>query len=187
MLPDNRLTAYIPNAMDFATDLDRLTKSIKFDLGQLSDVGLDPEVLDLRGYFGRQKELEKKLNEYGAIWVRGGNTFVLRQSMRLSGFDKVFHSLRKKKNVLYGGYSAGVCILAPSLHGIELMDDPSQKPYGKRSKVIYEGLGALDYYVVPHYKSDHPETASAEKAVEYFIDHKLLFKVLHDGEVIIIE
>jgi dipeptidase E len=67
------------------------------------------------------------------------------------------------------------------------MDDKTQKPYGKRCKTIYDGLGVLDYYVVPHYKSKHPETKLANKSVKYFKDRKIPFKTMHDGEVIIIE
>ena len=187
MLPKNKRTALISNALDCYTDLKRREKGDKKSLSQLRSVGLRPEVLDLRNYFGRKKELEKKLKEFGVIWVRGGNTFVLRQAMRLSGFDRIFKKLRAKKDVLYGGYSAGICILAPDLRGIEIMDDKNQRPYGKKSKRIWEGLGVLNYYIVPHYKSDHPETKLAAKAVQYCINNRLLFKALRDGEVIVIE
>lgn len=186
MLPANKRTAFIPNAVDHGTDLERVKRDNTEDMGQLESVGLKPEIFDLKRYFGKEAELEKDLNEFGAIWVRGGNTFVLRQAMALSGFDNVFKRLLRKEDVLYGGYSAGICILAPTLHGIELMDDKTQMPYGEQSKVIYEALGVLDYYIVPHYKSNHFETKMADDAVQYFIDNKLLFKALHDGEVIVI-
>ncbi len=141
----------------------------------------------MKKYFGKQRGLEKKLAEFGAVWVNGGNTFVLRQAMRRSGFDNIFNKLLKRKDFVYGGYSAGICILAKDLHGLEIVDDPHQKPYEKRSKVLWNGLGFLDYMILPHYKSDHPESKLVGKTVQYFIDNKLLFKVLRDGEVIIIE
>jgi dipeptidase E len=103
MLPANKRTAYIPNALDYSDDLERRKKSDKQNMAQLRAVGLKPEILDLRQYFGRTKRLEKKLSKFGVIWIRGGNTFVLRQAMRLSGFDKIFKKLRKKKDMLYGG------------------------------------------------------------------------------------
>ena len=187
MLPRNRRTAFIPNAADPWAKSERTNMTNITDMAQLRAIGLKPEVFDLKQYFGKAKELEKKLDDFGVIWVRGGNTFVLRQAMRLSGFDIAFKKLMHKRDMLYGGYSAGICILAPSLHGIELMDDKTQKPYGKRSRVIYEALGVLDYYIVPHYKSDHPETKLADKAVQYFINNKMLFRTLRDGEVIVTE
>jgi hypothetical protein len=54
-------------------------------------------------------------------------------------------------------------------------------------QTIWEGLNILDYVIAPHYKSDHRESEDMDKAVEYMIDNKILFKALRDGEVIIIE
>ena len=187
LLPKNKRTAYIPNALDFSDDLERRQKSTQADIQELQEIGLEVQILDLRDYFGRETKLYNKLGEFGVIWVRGGNTFVLRQAMRLSGFDHIFNKLVKKKDILYGGYSAGICVLAPTLHGIELMDDKTQQPYGKQSEIIWEGLGFLDYYIVPHYKSDHPETKLADKAVKWFTKKGMKFKALRDGEVIIVE
>ena len=145
------------------------------------------ELVDLRDYFNQQNELEKKIAEFGVIWVRGGNLFVLRQAMKISGFDTILKNLVKKEGVLYGGYSAGICVLAPTLRGMDLMDDLSVKPYEDQSEIIWDGLGILDYSIVPHYKSDHPETEKANKCVEYMIENKILFRALRDGEVIVYE
>lgn len=186
IMPENHHTAYISNALDFSSDLLRRSKHESRDMYDLKTVGLEPELLDLRDYFNRTKELSDKLKNFGVIWVSGGNAFVLRQAMKLSGFDVLINTL-KTVDMLYGAYSAGVCVLSPTLHGMELIDDPSQKPYGDNIKTIYEGLGIIDYYVVPHYRSNHPETELVEKAVQYYIDNKLLFKALKDGEVIIIK
>jgi len=183
----NKKTAHISNALDFSDDLERRKKSEQSDIEQLKELGLDVEIIDLRNYFNKQEELRKKMLEFGVIWVRGGNLFVLRQAMRLSGFDDILKKLVEKDDMLYGAYSAGVCVLAPTLKGMDVLDDPNIKPYGEQSEVIWDGLGILDYSVIPHYKSDHAEAESAEKAVEYMIENKMLFKVLKDGEVIIIE
>ncbi len=188
LLPaENKKTAYISNALDFSDDLERRKKSEQSDIEQLEELGLDIEIVDLRDYFNKQSELEEKISEFGVIWVRGGNLFVLRKAMRLSGFDNILEKLVEKDNILYGGYSAGVCVLAPTLKGMDLLDDPNVKPYKDQSEIIWDGLGILNYSVIPHYQSDHAESESAEKAVEYMIENKLLFKVLKDGEVIIIE
>ncbi len=184
---DNKKTAYIPNSLDFSDDLERRKISEQSDIEQLQALGLEVERLDLRVYFGKQDELQKKLEEFGVIWVRGGNLFVLRQAMRLSGFDNIMKDLVEKDNILYGGYSAGVCILAPTLKGIDLMDDINAKPYGDNVEIIWDGLGIIDYSIVPHYRSDHRESDQAEKVVEYMAENKIPFKTLKDGEVIIIE
>jgi dipeptidase E len=150
-------------------------------------LNLEAELVDLRNYFNKEKDLEKKLDKKGIIFVRGGNTFVLRQAMKLSGFDNIIKKLAKKEDFLYIAYSAGICILAPTLKGIDLMDDITKNSYGKKSKVIWKGLGIINYSIVPHYKSNHPESENANKSVEYLKKHNLPFKALRDGEVIIVE
>jgi len=185
----NKKTAYISNALDFSDDLERRKQSERSDIEQLKDAGLlDIEIIDLRHYFGKQDELEKKIASFGIIWVRGGNVFVLRQAMKLSGFDNILKNLVKENNdMLYGGYSAGVCVLTPTLKGIDLLDDPNVKPYGDKIETVWDGLNILNYCIVPHYKSDHPESPKTEKVIEYMIENKIPFKALKDGEVIIIE
>ncbi len=184
LFPKNKKTAYIANAVDFSNDSKRRRRREKLDIMDLKSVGLKPEILDLRKYFGKKKDLENKIKEFGVIWVRGGNTFVLRQAMKLSGFDKILEDL-KKTDMLYGGYSAGMCVLEPNFKGLELVDDPSQNPY--MQKTIWKGLGIIDYMIVPHYKSDHPESADMDKVVEYYKKKKIKFKTLKDGEVIVID
>lgn len=184
----NKKLAFINNALDFTTDLERKQKSDANDMNDLSQLGFDVQLVDLKKYFGNQDKLEKDFNQFDVIWVRGGNTFVLVQAMKLSGFDKLLKRyVNEKKDVLYGGYSAGVCILSPTLKGIHLVDDPEQKPYGLQYPTIWEGLNIISYSIAPHYKSDHPESKDIDKVVEYMIKHNIPFKTLRDGEVIIIE
>ena len=158
LIPSNKKTAFISNALDFSSDLERRKKSEQSDIDDLISAGLDVELVDLRDYFDHQDDLEKKLSEFGVIWVRGGNAFVLRAAMKRSGFDVILRQLIKKEGILYGGYSAGVCVLAPTLRGIELVDDPTVKPYGDDTETIFEGLNIIDYSIVPHYQSNHPES-----------------------------
>ncbi|MBU1085497.1 Type 1 glutamine amidotransferase-like domain-containing protein, partial [Patescibacteria group bacterium] len=188
LVPNNNKTVYISNALDFSDDLERRKESEEFDINQLREVGLEVETLDLRDYFSQPNKLKKDILKYGVIWVRGGNVFVLRQAMKLSGFDNLLKdTLEKRKNLLYGGYSAGICVLAPNLKGLELVDDMNQKPYKGQSDLIWEGLGIINYVIIPHYKSDHPESEAVNKVVKYFEKCKIPFKALRDGEVIIIE
>lgn len=183
---NNKKTAYISNALDFSNDLERRKKSEQSDIDDLREFDLDIEIVDLRNYFGKKKELENKINQFGVIWVRGGNAFVLRQAMKISGFDEILKEMINNDKVLYGGYSAGVCVLAPSLKGLELVDDPNVKPYENQNETIWDGLNILNYSVVPHYKSDHSESEKVNSVIKYMIENKIPFKALKDGEVIII-
>ena len=67
------------------------------------------------------------------------------------------------------------------------MDDVSQKPYGNDIETVWEGLGLIDFSVIPHYQSNHPETDSADLVIQYFVDNGITFRTMRDGEVIIIE
>lgn len=189
MIPTgNRKVAYISNALDFSDDLVRRKQSEQADIEQLNEVGLsDIENIDLRSYFNKEDELAQKISEFGIIWARGGNCFVLRQAMRLSGFDNILKSLLEKDDILYGGYSAGICVLGKSLRGLELVDDANVKVNGDYIDTIWDGVGILDYTIIPHYRSDHLESAAADKVVEYMTKNKISFKTLRDGEVIVIE
>ena len=183
-LASGKLIGFIPNALDYVEAEARATSNAKA-LQEVRDLSIDVEALDLKKYFGARAELEAKIASLGGVWVRGGNTFVLRQAMRLSGFDALVTEM-VSADFLYGGYSAGVCVLAPRLDGLRQVDDPTVLPYAN-SQVIWEGLGILDYLILPHYKSDHPESADIDKEVEYCKREGVPFKTLRDGEVIIIE
>lgn len=187
LIPPNKRTAYISNALDFSDDPERRRQSEQADIDQLKSVGLEVEHFDLRNYFDQTEKLESDLRQYGVIWIRGGNVFVLRQAMKLSGFDNVLKKLASEDNgILYGGYSAGVCVLAPSLKGLELVDDITKRPYPQQNELIWEGLNLIDYAVVPHYKSDHPETELVDRVVEQYEKDGTPYKTLSDGQAIII-
>lgn len=184
LFSSNKNIAVIANAMDFADGFQR-EESAKQSILEIKNLGLSPEEIDLRNYFDKQKELSKKLNNYRAVYVRGGNTFILRRAMLQSGFDKWVKEKNKYSNFVYAGYSAGICVLSPTLHGLELVDDPNTVPKGYNSEIVWDGLGVIDYSIAPHYKSNHPESGNVDKEVEYFIKNKMSFKTLRDGEVII--
>ena len=108
---------YIPNALDFSNaDLVRRKNHIEKDISALRELGLTVELLDLKDYFDNQSALKEKLTELGAVFVSGGNTFVLRQAMKLSGLDKLLREFNKDDNFLYAGYSAAGCVLSPDLN-----------------------------------------------------------------------
>lgn len=163
---------------------ERYTAGIQKDISELEILGFDVTELDLRKFFGKEKELQEFMQNHNAVYVIGGNTFVLRQAMKLSGFDNFIRSQTKNPNFLYSGYSAGVCVLSESMKGIELVDEPEVDPYNT-GEVIYEGLGLIDYTPMVHYKSDHPETKLIDKAIEYANANNIKYKTLRDGEVII--
>lgn len=188
MLPTGSRIGHINSARDVSwVDAKLRTKYQNDEIAQLNNFGFAAEPLDLKDYFGKEDRLRKKLAELSGLWVSGGNTFILRQAMRLSGFDNLFGELRKRSDFLYGGYSAGICILCDSLKYIQIADDPYEFPYNENKETIWEGLGVFNYGILPHYDSDHFESVMIGKDLKMCTDNKWPFKVLRDGEVIIIE
>jgi dipeptidase E len=188
MLPligDNKRTAIIANAQD-SKSADSRAERVQQEINSLTALGLQPEELDLRDYFGKTAELNEALKNFGYIWVRGGNVFLLRKAYKQSGFDSLILKLLREDKVAYGGFSAGVCVLAPSLKGIELVDPKDEVAEGYDKEVVWEGLGVLSYALAPHYRSDHPESEDIEKCVEYFKASSIPYKTLRDGEAIVI-
>lgn len=176
-----RQIGLIPNALDGASSMALGMRDAAVD--DLESLGIDVSMLDLRDYFGDAPGLKRHLAGFDGVWVHGGNTFVLRQAMRLSGFDQALADVADD-DFLYGGFSAGVCILAPRLEGLQLVDDPDARPYGA-GDVVWDGLGILPYLVLPHYQSEHPESNMIDSEVEYCTRLGISFRTLRDGEVIV--
>jgi dipeptidase E len=183
----NRRVGVIQNALDGYNDLPLRRESLARECAGLTALGLAPEELDLRDYFGDEDRLRERVDQLSYLWVVGGNTFVLRLAMAASGLDRILQSWRGNDRRIYGGYSAGACVLSPSLWGIHLADEPEIRPAGYPVEAIWEGLNLIPFYVAPHYRSDHFESAAIEQTVEYYIDHKLPFVTLRDGEALTLD
>ncbi len=136
----------IPNASDYYADRARSIK-INESKDYMANLGLTSEVVDLKN-FRDIGVLKQKMSCYNALWVTGGNTFCLRYEMRHSGFDQILPQFLSNGGV-YIGESAGACVLNESLKGLELEDNPLYA-----EEVIWEGLGMLDKYILPH--ADNP-------------------------------
>ncbi len=178
---------YIPNARDFTgADPIRKAKRNDNDMQMLRELGLEVELLDLQEYFGKVVELKDKVAALGAIFISGGNVFVLRQAMKLSGLDAILIELRNSgQDFLYAGYSAAGCVLSPKLDAYQLVD-PLDAPYKEQQEIIMEGLGFIDFAFVPHWKSDHAESADIDKVVEYCEGNNIPFRGVRDGEVLVL-
>ena len=184
MIPNNKI-GYIPNASDNLSEERNQSHQVS-NIRELRKLGLEPEIIDLKNYFGKYTELEAKLDELKAVWIKGGNTFVLRQAMKLSGFDTYILS-NFQKDFLYAGYSAAICVLYKNMYALQIVDDPYAFPYGEKNETIWEGLGVVDHMLLPHFDSDHPESDDISKEVEYCKKNNIPYKTLRDGEVIIFE
>lgn len=180
--------AYIANALDFTgADLERRRKHEDSDMKDLRELGAEVELLDLRDYFNKKDDLLRKLLTLGGVYISGGNSFVLRQAMKLSGLDQIVLEMSDRDDFVYAGYSAAVCVLTPDMRAYAITDNANDFPYQDITEQIWEGLGILDFVVESHYDSGHHESESTDKEIKWCIDNKVLFKAYRDGEVLIIK
>lgn len=182
----NAKVAVIDNSRDYSTDLERKAKGLQSELDAMSELGFVPEHLDLKDYFGKSEALVEKLSNFDVAWVIGGNSFLLRKAMEQSGFDKVIDQLIKTDKLVYAGYSAGIAVIAPSLKGVELVDDPNIQVDGYDPDIIWEGYGLIDFYPIVHYDSDHPESHLVDVELEHVKSLGIKYKTLRDGDTVII-
>jgi dipeptidase E len=178
--------AVIANAIDGGLD-DVRREGVERELAALAELGLDAEELDLRDYFGASERLAAKLPRYRLVWVRGGNTFMLRHALAASGADWILNDLLAQDALVYAGYSAGCCVLAPSLRGLELVDEPEAVAETYGVPPIWDGLGLLEYAFVPHVDSPgHPETEACALLAEHYRAEGVAHRTLSDGEAIVV-
>lgn len=183
----NKKLAFCENAKDDYSPTDRDAK-VQEHLTQFGGEGFDIQELDLRKFFGRSEELKSWLSDFGSVWVSGGNTFILRRAMAASGFDKIIKQRLSENSIAYGGSSAGSCVTAPSLRGIEQGDRPHPDTVPDNypsSEIIWEGLGLVPYMIVPHYGSTWFQK-EADATIEYLSKHNIDHKILRDGQVMLV-
>ncbi|MDQ5819888.1 MAG: peptidase E [Actinomycetota bacterium] len=187
LLDPPRLAAVIANAIDEAPD-DVRVEGVQLELDALRGLGIDAEELDLRDYFGAPGRLAADLARFGLVWLRGGNTFMLRHALAESGADALLTDLLARDALVYAGYSAGCCVLAPSLRGLELVDEPEAVPTVYGVPATWEGLGVLEYAIVPHVDSPgHPETELCGRLGEHYRAQGVPHRTLRDGQALVID
>lgn len=183
---DERPIGYFANALDHIADRAWLDQWIDSDVQGLIEAGLVVQKMDLRDFFPGAAKFEQAATGMSGVWLSGGNVFVLRQAMRLSGFDDFVCSPDASDQFVYGGYSAACCVLSPSLKAYSIVDDPNVRPYPEISDVVWDGLGVLDFAFMPHFRSTHSESALVEKEIEYCVENDIPYRAFRDGEVLVL-
>ncbi|WP_070379136.1 Type 1 glutamine amidotransferase-like domain-containing protein [Rhodococcus sp. WMMA185] len=141
------------------------------DVMPLARLGFTPEEVDLRDYIrsdgnARVDALQERLAGLDMLWVRGGNTFVLRAQMARSGADRVIPELLRNDALVYAGYSAGACVMTPTLYGLDSCDDPAEVNATCGMDPLWDGLGMVSFAIVPH----HPPAESPESGESMLLE-----------------
>ncbi|MEY9871232.1 dipeptidase E [Streptacidiphilus sp. MAP12-33] len=180
--------AVIANAMDTAP-ADVRRAGVERETDALTELGLSPQELDLRDFFDRPADhFAHALADFPAVWVRGGNAFMLRYAMSRSGADTALTSRVREDTLVYAGYSAGPCVLAPSLHGLELCDFPDDVTKTWGAEPLWDGLGILPHAFVPHVDSPgHFETEACGRVAAHYRSTDTPHRTLRDGQVLVVD
>ena len=174
----------VANALDGLDEDRRLTDTAR-QIEALAALGLHAADLDLREH--DPGSIRAAFGSPSFIWVRGGNVFTLRMAFARSGLDRLVVEGLNANRFVYAGFSAGPCVLAPSLSGLELCDPPEicRAAYGD---VRFDGLGVLDRPIVPHLHSpQHPETALLSRVAAAYETQGQPYWALSDGQALVID
>jgi dipeptidase E len=167
--------AFILNAADHKSEGDREEK-VKYLTSSFLEMGLLPQEINLKDYFGKQEDLNSLVDQFDVVWVAGGNTFCLMWAINKSGFDIVI----KKKKIVYAGDSAGGIVAGPTLRFYDRADNPEFAP-----EVFWKGMNLTDTAILPHYDSEnfHEAVVYVEKNLE---KEGIKTIRLKDGEVFLV-
>lgn len=182
--PPGRI-AVVANAAD-AWPPSARSSAVDSELRGLRGLGFDPYELDFRRFFGRSDALAAELDSVDALWVRGGNTFVLRSQLARAGAEAAIVSRVESDRLTFAGYSAGACIAAPSLTGVEAADDPAEV-HAVGGVVEWSGLGLVGRAIVPHVDSPLDEAGAAQVMIERYTRDEVPFAPLNDDQAIVVD
>jgi dipeptidase E len=179
-LMDGRTAAVIANACDSAP-VDVRAESVQREIDALAGLGVEAVEVDLRAFTADSAGVAAAFAGHALVWVRGGNVFDLRRVMAASGADDAIVDLIANDRAVYGAYSAGCCVLAKSLRGLEMVD-----PAGDPAR--FDGLGVLDRPFVPHCASPgHPETEDCDRLAAHYTESGIAHHALRDGQALVID
>lgn len=174
----------IMNAFDGAAPEVRRRETER-QIDNLAGIGLTAHELDLRAYDAGSLSMQFGRPDF--VWARGGNVFTLRAALARSGADALIVDRLRSDALVYAGFSAGGCVLAPSLLGLEKCDstDDALSLYGA---VEFAGLNILDRPFVPHLGSSaHPEREILTQVAAAYAHEGQEYWALRDGQALVVD
>lgn len=140
-------------------------------------MGLTVDELDVST--ASHDEISAKLKANDLIYVTGGNTFYLLQELKRSGADQLIQE-QVKAGKTYIGESAGAIITSPNIEYVQKMDEVAKAPNLEN----FSALNLVNFYVLPHYKSEPFAEVSQEIKDEY--DNKQELVAISNEEAILV-
>lgn len=136
-LPTNMSVAFIRTASRPCTDLGWL----EAERAILVDAGF--QVTDVHELHASTRSIVERSD---AVFLGGGNTFVLLDQLRKSYFDELLISMHRAGKILIGE-SAGALVLGPTIAPIRFIDEPERAP----ELSDFAGLGLLPFFPAVHF------------------------------------
>lgn len=184
MLGDVEKIVVISNAKDYKM-ADERTESMGELESFFESFDIETQELDLRHFFGRETDWGTELAKISAVWVAGGNTFVLRRALEFSGLFGPLQKAVQAGKILYLGESAGACIAGPDLSGVQYGDDPMIIPTGYiDSELLEDGFGFIGKHIVPHYLSAFE---GAAEMIDEYESTDVPYETLTDSQVLLVQ
>lgn len=123
------------------------------DLNNFIKAGFEVDIVDISAV---SKEIWlPRLQEAEVLFLGGGNTFHLMYWVQKSGLLEELPNLLKTR--VYAGISAGSCIAGPTIF------NAAQNLFGETYEIdVKEGLGLVDFQVIPHLNSPYFEKIREE-------------------------
>ncbi|QIG43271.1 type 1 glutamine amidotransferase-like domain-containing protein [Nocardioides anomalus] len=146
----------------YLDDPERRRARIDDELAELGSLGLDPVEVDLA-----DPGALEVLGACDGVWVMGGDAEALREALDRSGASDLIRERLTADTLVYGGYSAGACVLGPTFPGREL------RPV--------DGLGLVAFTVAPHTRPD------STGWVEWCTAHGVPHLALADGQAVVVD
>lgn len=146
------------------------------DAIRLMSAGFEVIVVDLDG----TNNLRETLSNVDAIYVRGGNTFDLLESVKNSDFLGLLNEALER-GVIYIGTSAGSILAGPS---IEIAQNDFANDPNNTALTDFAALGLVDFAIFPHWQDDWSDKL-AELNRRLHVDYKI--KTLGDKQIILVK
>ncbi|MBP9820191.1 Type 1 glutamine amidotransferase-like domain-containing protein [Candidatus Woesebacteria bacterium] len=150
------------------------------DLYRCKNAGFEMDIVDISAL---SKEIWlPRLQSAEVLLLGGGNTFHLMHWVKKSGLQEELPELLQTR--VYVGISAGSCIAGPTIF------NSVQNLFGEKYELdIREGLGLVNFHLIPHLNSPYFEKITEENLREaskdmaepvYAVDHDSAVKVVDD-------
>lgn len=146
-IPEDKELLYIPIAWKDSWETGNFSDCWKWFSSVFSSFGFS----NFQMWTDLSNKTYEGLNSFGAMYIGGGNTFYLMDSLRKSGFLDILKKFTKSGRVVYGG-SAGAIILGKSIKTASFGKDADENVVNLKD---FSALNLVKNYTIQcHYESN---------------------------------